>query len=444
MQQWQKPTVLAFTLVSFVVGLRALFLGQVHFVGDPEWWYGLYHYFAEGFYNGSLQLWNPYMNGGEPFWPALGLFRLIDPLNLAFLLAGKFANAPLFYLYHIQFVIKIGITCAGCYLLLKRLIDWSLACLLAVVLFANYFFSVLLYDAYYMAFCWIPFIMLFFIRFLEDGRLSDFRWTVYFLGVYVGGGSYHFALGTFFLLCFVVPTIVWNRRDWGLLVRRLTQHRLVVSIAIVYLIVMSLPLVATMLTASKELYPIARTATHREVFENIRGVELSYAELMKEGTVASPEALLQLVRQWPYRPGTVSDFKGAFSLLVMSVMLLGVVLGRNKWKRHFLVLTGMMTVMVLGYHTPAHKVFYLLYWPLQYVRHTVVFYPFLMLAISYFLVLGLDEIRRRLSGYAWGIDVGLLGVTLAWLTYVATGANFFSDGEYAKNYYADFDHRAQP
>ena len=61
-------------VAAFLIGSRAVLLGRDQFSGDSEWWYALFHFLGRGFYNGAIQLWDPFMNGGEPLWPAFGLF----------------------------------------------------------------------------------------------------------------------------------------------------------------------------------------------------------------------------------------------------------------------------------------------------------------------------------------------------------------------------------
>src|SRR5437667_8782290 len=105
--EWSLRTA---TIIAFAWACRRMLAGQARFVGDPEYWYALYHYFAEGLYNNTLALWNPYMNGGEPFWPTFGMFRLIDPLNVLLILVGRVFGLSIFYLYHIQFLLKVAVS----------------------------------------------------------------------------------------------------------------------------------------------------------------------------------------------------------------------------------------------------------------------------------------------------------------------------------------------
>ncbi len=369
--RWTEFLVVA----AFLIGSRAVLLGRAHFIEDPEYWYAVYHFFARGFYNGAIQLWDPFMNGGEPLWPAFGLFRLFDPLNQAFLLVGRALGISLFFLYHFQFIVKYMISMAGLYLLLRRLTKSPAACLLATTLVSISIFWGLT-DARYMVFCWIPFILYFFTKALEDGRLSDLGWAAYFTGLYVGAANYHVAEGTFYLLCFGAGTFAWNRDQWRVLLGRMKERKLATVLAVLALMSTTLPLIAAFRETTSGLHPIGRTSLERNLFEQPDNHSPSYARTMRWGGALTPLGLYNALApahagtSWPstrYTPSGVYNSLSlrrnlaAFPLLILGLASFGLIFGRGPWKGHFILATAISTFMALGAQTPVHRFFYELY-----------------------------------------------------------------------------------
>ncbi len=428
---------------AFAVGLRNLLTGSARFAGDPEVWYGLFHFFAEGLYKGHLNLWNPYMNGGEPYWPAIGLFRVIDPLNIGFTLLGKFLGLSIFYTYHLQFVAKIAVTVVGTYYLLKRLLGSKEVALLISVLFGHYFFSVLLYDAYYMAFCWVPFILLFVVRFLETHRISDLAWAVFLLALYVGGGNYHIALGTFYILVFAICCMIFSTRtEVRESFRPLAGRKIFLILAFLSLGVSVVPVLSTLVKASSDMHPIARTAADRALFEAGKSVGTSYDDLMREGSVVEPLVLVDYIASYPSNRGTEMVNLQPLTLLLGIFLLIGLASNTGiRWKPHFLILTVVAMFALVGHHTPVHELFWYLYWPLRFVRNTMIFLPFVLLGLSFFVGLGLLQFRSKFPAVGtWTTRI----ITSLFLVYVATGVDYFATRDYFVDYAPDFSHGRLP
>ena len=415
--------------------------GQARFVGDPEYWYALYHYFAEGLYNNTLALWNPYMNGGEPFWPTFGMFRLIDPLNVLLILVGRVFGLSIFYLYHIQFLLKVAVSLVGCYAVFRYFTASLLASLFASSILAGYWFRVLAYDAQYMAFSWVPWILLFLIRFFDQGKARDFLLMTYVMGLYVGAASYHMVYGLVFLLLFVVAWCVAHPATVVQRCRTLWQHQRKALLITIVLAGMTLPAIITFLSAAHHLYPIARTAGNRDLFERAAGIGALIGtthDPAEGGSQISPEEMKEMISRYPFPPGDRIFLRHhIFTILVGAVFAIGLTSGRRGLI--CLVVGVVMASLAMGDHLPVFALSSSALPPLRLLRQLSVFFPFVIFAASIIVALGL----RRLIQITPALYAGAALMQALWLVDLATSSPFFTGPAYEASYYADFPHEAQ-
>lgn len=141
------------------------------------------------------------MNGGEPFWPLLGLWRLLDPVNVSMvLLARVFGYADLYHLYKFVFFVNSLLCVVGVSTLIFQFTRRFVASFLASLLFTNFYFTTLVTDYNYVTVYIFPFALIFWIRFVTTEKSRDFFIFAYLVGLYIGSASYHAISGIFMLL----------------------------------------------------------------------------------------------------------------------------------------------------------------------------------------------------------------------------------------------------
>jgi hypothetical protein len=448
------------TLLMTVVGclllisLRTVLTGAKIFKNDLEYWYALFHYLHESFFNGTFALWNPFMNGGEPFWVVLNMWRLIDPVNLFFLILGKSFHSSLFYLYHLSVITNIFISLTGTYLLLREclckngLLDEKYPILLLSVIFiAVSSFSRFLNDAYQINYHFIPFAFYFLIKFFERSQIRDFLFFAYFLGIYIGSASYHFTIGLFLVLIFILVTFLLDFRSRFLQLCEFTRchGRLIILSAFLFLF-LCLPMVTIYFEATRNLYPIGRTCLDRTLFEAGSAVShgLTYAENMKTGGFFDVGQIVNFFHTLTYFP------KFHFSLLILSdvfiaLFVIGVVLGKNKWKYQFLAMFILTFFLILRTTTPLHRFLCILFPPLGLVRNTNYFLIFLTVFYFYFVSLGYEVVVKLFRLFRGNILFGAIffAITILALVQLVSYEPTKAYLEDAGSFFADFFHKAE-
>lgn len=385
-----------FILTIILNKLWGLFSLKRTFVWDPSVWYGIYFYFANGIYNNFLSLWNPYMNGGEPYWPVFGLFRLIDPLNLFFILIGKLFDIEIFNLYHIQFIIKYLIVCIGVFLVLFQLYKNYLLSLAISCIFLLSCFTVNLWDGVYMAFCWVPFILLFIIKFIESNyKIINLTFSILFTGIFLGASYYHFIyaafIAYFFIIVYFIPQAIINKKIVILYIKNNIQ--IIISL-ISLLFLMSIPMFYTFAEYIRELHPIARTAIQRELFDSDITKYFSYEFTMSNFKYFfTPTQTLDSILYFPFA-GSDIKLQNYFSIFILIITLFGFIKNRSKFKIPTIFIFILLLFLIVGSITPVHKFICFLFPPLFITRHTHIFVIFEYLIICIYLGYGIIHFSR--------------------------------------------------
>jgi len=142
------------------------------------------HFIWRSFHEGALPLWWPDIFSGVPFLPILqpGVFH---PLSLFFFLDNFITAFNLFLLS--QFLVL----CLSVYFLMRY---WGVSPAAAAVagttaLLGGYFLSLSALDNHFESAVWFPLVLLFFHKFLREGRWGSFAFTVVFFTFEVLGGS---------------------------------------------------------------------------------------------------------------------------------------------------------------------------------------------------------------------------------------------------------------
>lgn len=387
-------------LFVLFLGLEVnLLAGRVTYLHDSILWYPMFHYFAESLWQGVWPLWNPYVHGGEPFHYAWGILRLLDPVTLASIGAGKLLNAPLLDLYHYNYLLRILVTMLGVYALLRHLVRHFLSAYVGLIVgLWGYLGSVSLSVVGNLdAFCWFPWALLFLLRAIapqDPGRRAALIGFAYVTGLLVGASIYHWAYGAFALAGFGISLLVGRRAD----LRRLTliPRRVWLGAAVLFL-VLSAPLIA-LVPERPGIVPAVRLYDRdREVgwLGRILGVDYRDIEARSDQVGLGSYAFVRNLVRW------VPKYESPETSFVARLLfLLGLVFGRHRYKYHLLTTGALLVFLYAGPVLPLgwlHKILYFAFPPLWLARHLSIFDPFIYLFILVFVALGTDRVLAWLA-----------------------------------------------
>lgn len=379
---------------------RNLLDGTLTYVNDSILWYGMYHYFAESLWNGFWPLWNPYVHGGEPFYYAWNIIRLLDPVTLLTLGAAKVVAPPLFDLYHYNYLLRILITMAGIYAVYRQLLTHFLSAYVAFIVSLLGFLAIgaLSVVAYLDAFCWFPWILFCMLRMLDPGKAKRNIEAVclsYLLGIMVGASIYHWAFPAFVLTLFGATLFINRRED---LRRFISIDRTVLVASLALFLVLAAPLIA-LAPERPKIVPVVRLYDRdRETPWLTRILGVDYSDIEHR----SPQIGL----------GNFSSLKGAqiwvrnyeppeTSFVAKLLLVIGLLFGRHRYKLHFLGVGAVTAFLFIGPYWPfgfLHKLLYFSFPPLWLARHLSIFSPFVYFFIVFFVGLGCDRVLAWLSG----------------------------------------------
>lgn len=451
-------------LVSALIGLKEiLFTHQKVLVDDPEIWYALYHYFQESFFNNTIPLWNPYMNGGEPFWPVFGMIRLLNPINFVLIGINIIFQPSIFFMYHIYFILTTIPALIGTYFLIRYLAfkknpsfrDLSFFILL-FLLFSKITFGYFLNDANQTSYYLLPFLFLFLIRFLENKSIYDYLLFIYCLGQHIGSASYQFVIGAFLIFVFTILAM-FKKKMISEIIFFVNKNYLTIIVSTLLLIVMILPMISTFFE-SKELYPIARTSLERNLFEKlyIQIDNIPYDEIMKgDGRYLSLEQIISVFKEFSSINNIDTDRLNWINFFLFSffnlLILIGFILSKNKWKYNFIVIFIIALFITLGMNTPIHKILCIIFPPLILIRHPSVFVYFLVLLYIYFIIIGyttfieyLDmELYQIKKKFTFGISTSFIIIIVINLIDLVSGNPIFKSTQNKEKYIPDFPHFAE-
>ena len=374
---------------------RNLLNGTLTYVHDSILWYGMYHYFAESIWNGFWPLWNPYVHGGEPFYYAWNIIRLLDPVTLLTIGAAKVVAPPLFDLYHYNYVLRILITMAGIYAVYRQLLTHFLSIYVAfIVSLLGYLASnALRVIGCLDAFCWFPWMLLCMLRMLDPNRKKrnlEIICLSYLSGIMVGASIYHWAYPAFVLTLFGAGLLINRREDlrWFISIDRTV---LLASLAL--FLALATPLLALAPERSK-IAPVIRLydRDHKPSWlTSVLGVD--YGDIKSRAPQVGMGDLSSL--------GPRGPFISSLSFVAKLLLAIGLVWGRHRYKYHFLGVGALTAFIYIGPYWPfgfLHKLIYFSFPPLWLTRHLSIFDPFLYFFIVFFIGIGCDRVLAWLSG----------------------------------------------
>ena len=439
---------LAFALAA--VALLAFFffpllVGQTTLSHDNFYWdYPLFHYVAESLAQGHIPLWNPMSHGGEPFYPVMGQVRLWEPVTLLTIYFGRFFSHDTLVLFNWDKLIQTAILLFGIYLFFRPRTDhWITRFSLILILsFSSITIGHFRQDGILSQFMWVPFILILTNKIVFE---KDYRWRHWFLLSALLGlkcQTYWFTGISIFYLFFIVGLVLFHR-DVLVALLRAKANYLKIAMLLVVLAGMLLPdfvllgekndfvFPARMVDKSKadgppegRPYPFESGPSHL-----VDGIQMPYSLIAYSGSFTSFWDVIQALTPdgnqyttFPYlchlRWGGASESYLFFGILVWVLGLVGLFLGKDKYKKFWLFLIGGFFLLMLGPAGGLHRVLYPIFPPLWFVRHTHALVLYLEFFFLYFYLLG-----ANLALQAWQRAKSAVVGKIAWrwvLAYAAT------------------------
>lgn len=396
-----------------------LFLGRRTFIHDHLYWgYPVFQFFAENIAYGHCPLWDPFSNGGEPFYPILIHLKLLDPVPWLTIIVGRFFTQDCVILYNWYHVLQNLLMVFGMYIVLRPLAGnlFIRLSIMPILLYSSIMIGSFRQPGISYHFVWIPFITYFLLRivYYKDNRWHN--WLVPAVLIGLNWQSYFFSSTWIFLLFFSLG-VLFFRKD---LVKDLFESKKVVVkflTAVIIIFAMCLPNLVLMLENDKYVYP-ARTlppdiyATkippltggtiqyESDVIEPFT-IKPPYKFIVFTGTFSQIWDFIQMISpegndavRWPGRNrwGIPSEAYIYLGLLPWAVGILGLVAGRHDFKKIWLLITFSFGLLMMGPAGGLHRLLYNIYPPLWFVRHTHAFVLFFSFSFLYFYVLGFNHI----------------------------------------------------
>lgn len=404
---------------AWIIGHWPLLTGEYIFAHDSFYWYGIFHYFADSIYNGVFPLWNPYIHSGEAFFTYMGSMMLLDPVNIAGILIGRlFHINDLFYLYEIITFARLIVIAAGIQLLLNTIIPdikkyWYFS--FFIILLSSFSINSYHQNGAFLFFGYIPFVLLFMIKFSRDPCWLNAILLGYFTGI--SFQSYQFAATGTFILLFIILYLVFNRDIF----RIIWKNRLKTALVILLFIIFSAPAWALIFYRSN-IFPYSRYIFNqgledtgilipsidilRNSFTNFGGwgdfLSLGFLPAAAEPYTGKIFGLFSLTMPM-FNGAAITEMNMYLAFIPFVLGLVGIFVGKNRFKLIFLILLFISGCLFMGpiqYNYIYTALFYILP-PVRVVENTHVFASFFMFFYFFFVCLGLAYLISRIRREIW-------------------------------------------
>lgn len=400
---------LTWFLAGFCVWLFAHWgiLSQKYiFSHDSFYWYGIFHYFAEAFYDGFWPTWNPYLHCGEKFFQNIGMFGLLDPINILGLTFGKVLNIKnLLFLYELTTFLKLIFIALGIQLLLDYIIP--------EIKKYNYFsFFIILLSSFsihsyhqngvFLVFSYTPFILLFLLKFLDNPKWFNAIMLGYFSGICFQ--SMHFFYNLTFIILFTIFYFIFNKEK----IKVLIDNKLKVAAVFLLFLLFSFP-AWSLIFYKTSLYPYARLIfnpawENPPVFfnspEQFINSDAAFGEILDFFSLGFLPFAKYIFQSSSYvYTNLFSEVAMFIGTIPFLLGILGVFKGENKYKKFFLTLCISSGFLFLGpkeYNFIYKFLFYLIP-PLRGIENTHEFVNYFLFSYIYFICLGILLIKQKFS-----------------------------------------------
>lgn len=344
--------------------------------------YGIFAYFFDCLHKGLLPLWNPYSNCGEPFFVVnLAFLHLWDPSALILLLIGRFIKVDIFFLYELHFLLLFLIFISGCYLLFRYIARYKLSAFIAfiTITFSSISVSYLRQLGLILHIYTLPWILLFTLKFIDQNEKRYLLGLSLFLALTLQ--SYGLMYTVIFLAIFFFSLLLFNSEEFiKLLFKRIRENYKTILLAIIFLFLLTLKVLPEIFYMNK-IIPVSR-------------IDVTYSAYSK------PWDFLALLAPYYYSIYFLYDTKimsEAFlyiGLFPLFLSIVGIFLGRHRYKFAFLFTLFLTGLLMLGDKTIFYSLF-VKYIPLfSIIRNMHIFSSFFIFCLCYFVCLGADVIWK--------------------------------------------------
>ncbi len=405
--------------IAWVFGNWPLLVKEYIFSHDSYYWYGIFHYFADSINNGFIPLWNPYIHSGEMFLTYIGALMLLDPVNIIGIIAGKlFFIKDIFYLYEIITLLRLIIIAAGVQLLFNTIVPqikkyWYFS--FFIILLSSFSINSYHQNGTFLFFSYLPFILLFFIKFFKNPNWINAIMLGYFSGI--SFQSYHFAATGTFVLLFIILYLLFNKQN----LKVLWNHRLKIIISILLFSILSAP-AWSLLFYESSIFLYARFIFNHGLEDT--GIFISDITVSRDSFTAFGQfgdflslGFLPLAAKLytgkifnlfnltvPSLGGiNLSEVNMYIALIPFLLGLIGIFKGKNSFKIIFLILLFLSGCLFLG-PIPYNYIYVGLFYILPSIRvigTPQIFATFFLFFYFYFVSLGLIFIISKIKKDIW-------------------------------------------
>ena len=414
-----------FALAFSIYTLRSMLIfGRTTLIHDNYYWnYPIFQFFAENIMMGNYPLWNPFSHGGEPFYPILGQFRLLEPIPILVVSLGKFITHDIVLLFNWSRYIQTFVVGFGMYLVLRQ---WSKfltvrLSLIVILLYSSFFLGSFRQDAIINQFMWAPYIVYFLLRIIY---YKDFRWHNWLIlsGIIGLNWQSYFFSGSLIFLLFFFLGLLFFRKDLlkGVFYGKLNILKF--SIGTIIVLAMMLPNVALLLEKDRFVFPArmvnASVLNGEPIYgpmqyegqseDIVEGIKMPYNVISHTGTFSTIWDFVQLISpsgnshiKWDDHKfwGKPSEAYIFLGILPWAIAILGLVAGRHDLKKIWLIVLVGFVLLMLGAPAGLHRLLFYIYPPMWFVRHTHALVLFFVFALLYFYVLGLNHLLFTWQGW---------------------------------------------
>ncbi|MDD5131070.1 MAG: YfhO family protein [bacterium] len=374
-------TSLVFFLVVFGLFFQANIIGHKLFCFRDigRYYYPSRFFVVESLQQGNFPFWNPYMFCGYPAFASLQQATLY-PVSLLYCLFPFFQGFNWFFLSHFL------IAGTGLYFLLRRLSLGRLACLCGSVCFAfsGYLVSMLNLLTTLSAVVWIPFLFLFFGRYLETRRFYWLMPASLVICLQFISGQPEIAFLTFIIAGLYAVYYSYIRKEWVSARHGLTGLLTLFLLALGIACVQIIPFIEIIKNSVRETAsPIRNTVWSFHPLEALNFIIPSFSGDLLAGSSS-----------WFGQAWMRSGYLG----IIVIVCVVFSLLSSQRWKNYFWFLAILGILLSLGHYLPWLEVSYKYLPGFNLIRYPIKYILLFYFGLAILVGLGVEECFKN---YGW-------------------------------------------
>lgn len=408
--------------IFWIIAHRGILSSTHIFTHDSFYWFGIFKYFTECIRSGIPPFWNPYIHTGEMFFPYIGVLGLLDPVNLLGILFSAILKInDLFFLYQMIIIFRLILISVGMLLFYFQLIPgikkhWYF--IFFLILLSSFSINSYHQNGAFLLFNYLPFILLFFIKFFDKTSWFNTLMLGYFSGL--AFQSYHFAPVGVFICIFAIVFLTFNRNYWSLIIFS-RNHQIKLFCAFLLFLGISAP-AWSLLFYKSMITPYARYVFNPGLhdapifFSNISEFSNTLAAFGELGDFCSlgflpiAQSLYNNGLKWKILPITEMNMYIASIPFILGVI--GISFSVNRHKKVFLIMLFVFAFLFLG-PREINIIYLLIFYAfplLRTIENTHEFANHFLFIYFYFVCLGLVFISSNIIKERRQIAVNILFV----------------------------------